>query len=123
MAIPMRQHIKHPFRQTKADLLQEAGFEAGRCNRSGNDGCSNASLRGRAHRFIGWQLQDDAQRPSFQAELRERLLKDRPGVDGWHIDAATKGEIDVILKRCIPTAVSPAFMAPPVSRPKELSAA
>jgi aryl-alcohol dehydrogenase-like predicted oxidoreductase len=44
-------------------------------------------------------------------------------VDGWHIDAATKTEIDAILKRCIPTAVSPAFMAPPVSRPKELSAA
>jgi aryl-alcohol dehydrogenase-like predicted oxidoreductase len=46
-------------------------------------------------------------------------------VEGWHIDAATKGEIDAILKSCIPVPVSPAFMAPPVSRPKDqqLSAA
>jgi aryl-alcohol dehydrogenase-like predicted oxidoreductase len=41
------------------------------------------------------------------------------GVEGWHIDPATKAEIDAILKRCIVDAVSPAFMAPPVTRPKE----
>jgi aryl-alcohol dehydrogenase-like predicted oxidoreductase len=40
-------------------------------------------------------------------------------VEGWHIDAATKAEINAILKRCIVDPVSPAFMAPPVSRPKE----
>jgi aryl-alcohol dehydrogenase-like predicted oxidoreductase len=40
-------------------------------------------------------------------------------VDGWHIDTATRREIDAILKRCIAHPVSPAFMAPPVSRPKE----
>jgi aryl-alcohol dehydrogenase-like predicted oxidoreductase len=40
-------------------------------------------------------------------------------VDGWHIDAATRRDIDAILKRCIVDPVSPAFMAPPVSRPKE----
>jgi aryl-alcohol dehydrogenase-like predicted oxidoreductase len=40
-------------------------------------------------------------------------------VEGWHIDAATKHEIDAILKRCIVDPVSPAFMAPPVIRPKE----
>ena len=40
-------------------------------------------------------------------------------VDGWHIDAATKREIDAILKRCIVSPVSPAFMAPPVARPEE----
>jgi aryl-alcohol dehydrogenase-like predicted oxidoreductase len=40
-------------------------------------------------------------------------------VEGWHIDAVTKGEIDAILKRCIVDPVSPAFMAPPVIRPKE----
>jgi aryl-alcohol dehydrogenase-like predicted oxidoreductase len=40
-------------------------------------------------------------------------------VDGWQIDAATRHEIDAILDRCIVDPVSPAFMAPPVSRPKE----
>jgi aryl-alcohol dehydrogenase-like predicted oxidoreductase len=40
-------------------------------------------------------------------------------VEGWHIDAATKQDIDAILRRCIVDSVSPAFMAPPVIRPKE----
>jgi aryl-alcohol dehydrogenase-like predicted oxidoreductase len=40
-------------------------------------------------------------------------------VGGWHIDEATKADIDAILKRCIVDPVSPAFMAPPVVRPKE----
>jgi aryl-alcohol dehydrogenase-like predicted oxidoreductase len=40
-------------------------------------------------------------------------------VEGWHIDAATKHDIDAILERCIVDPVSPAFMAPPVIRPKE----
>ena len=43
--------------------------------------------------------------------------------DGWHIDPAAKTEIDAILKRCIVNPVSPAFMAPPVTRPKEQEAA
>jgi aryl-alcohol dehydrogenase-like predicted oxidoreductase len=40
-------------------------------------------------------------------------------IEGWHIDAATKHDIDAILKRCIVDPVSPAFMAPPVIRPRE----
>ena len=40
-------------------------------------------------------------------------------VDGWHIDGGTRREIDAILKRHIVDPVSPAFMAPPVARPKE----
>ena len=40
-------------------------------------------------------------------------------IDGWHIDAATKSEIDAILERCVVDPVSPAFMAPPVRRPAE----
>ena len=40
-------------------------------------------------------------------------------VEGWHIDATTKREIEAILRRCIVDPASPAFMAPPVSRPKE----
>jgi hypothetical protein len=40
-------------------------------------------------------------------------------VDGWHIDAATKAEIDGILKRCVTDPASPEFMAPPIRRPVE----
>ena len=40
-------------------------------------------------------------------------------IEGWHIDAATKHDIDAILVRCIVDPVSPEFMAPPVTRPKE----
>ena len=39
-------------------------------------------------------------------------------VEGWHIDSAIEAEIDAVLKRCIVNPVSPAFMAPPVTRPK-----
>jgi aryl-alcohol dehydrogenase-like predicted oxidoreductase len=42
-------------------------------------------------------------------------------IDGWHIDAAAKDEIDAILKRSIIDPVSPAFMAPPVKRPVEFT--
>jgi aryl-alcohol dehydrogenase-like predicted oxidoreductase len=38
-------------------------------------------------------------------------------IDGWHIDAAAKREIDAILARCITDPVSPSFMAPPATRP------
>jgi aryl-alcohol dehydrogenase-like predicted oxidoreductase len=40
-------------------------------------------------------------------------------IDGWHIDAATKAEIDAILALCIVSPVSPEFMAPPLARPVE----
>jgi aryl-alcohol dehydrogenase-like predicted oxidoreductase len=46
-------------------------------------------------------------------------------IEGWHIDAAAKREIDAILKRCIVDPISPEFMAPPSVRPRarELSLA
>ena len=40
-------------------------------------------------------------------------------VDGWHIDEASKRDIDTILERCVKDPVSPEFMAPPLSRPRE----
>jgi aryl-alcohol dehydrogenase-like predicted oxidoreductase len=40
-------------------------------------------------------------------------------IDGWHVDEASKREIDAILKRCIVDPVSPEFMAPPLTRPVE----
>jgi aryl-alcohol dehydrogenase-like predicted oxidoreductase len=42
-------------------------------------------------------------------------------VEGWHIDEAARREIDAILERNIPDPVSPAFMAPPLKRPSELT--
>lgn len=39
-------------------------------------------------------------------------------IGGWQIDAATKEEIDAILRRCIKNPISPEFMAPPVTRPR-----
>jgi len=44
-------------------------------------------------------------------------------IDGWHIDAATKRDIDEILKRCVVNPVSPEFMAPPLRRDGEPRAA
>jgi aryl-alcohol dehydrogenase-like predicted oxidoreductase len=38
-------------------------------------------------------------------------------IDGWHIDAAARADIDAILTRCIEGPISPAFMAPPEKRP------
>jgi aryl-alcohol dehydrogenase-like predicted oxidoreductase len=37
-------------------------------------------------------------------------------IDGWHIDEASRQEIDRILKRRIVDPVSPEFMAPPLTR-------
>jgi aryl-alcohol dehydrogenase-like predicted oxidoreductase len=35
---------------------------------------------------------------------------------GWHIDEASKRDIDAILQRCVKNPVSPEFMAPPAKR-------
>jgi aryl-alcohol dehydrogenase-like predicted oxidoreductase len=39
-------------------------------------------------------------------------------IDGWQIDPASRREIDTLLHRCIRDPVSPAFMAPPLTRPR-----
>jgi aryl-alcohol dehydrogenase-like predicted oxidoreductase len=46
-------------------------------------------------------------------------------IEGWHIDASAKAQIDEILKRFIAAPISPKFMAPPLTRPvaRELSTA
>jgi aryl-alcohol dehydrogenase-like predicted oxidoreductase len=46
-------------------------------------------------------------------------------IDGWHIDDASRQQIDEILQRCVLEPVSPDFMAPPLRRSveHELSAA
>jgi aryl-alcohol dehydrogenase-like predicted oxidoreductase len=40
-------------------------------------------------------------------------------IDGWHIEDDSKRDIDAILKRCVKDPVSPEFMAPPLTRPRE----
>lgn len=40
-------------------------------------------------------------------------------IDGWHIDPASKGDVDAILQRCIKNPISPDFMMPPTRRPSE----
>ncbi|MET0408515.1 MAG: aldo/keto reductase [Hyphomicrobium sp.] len=44
-------------------------------------------------------------------------------IDGWHIDDASKRDIDAILKQHVAEPVSPEFMAPPEKRPKFARAA
>lgn len=38
-------------------------------------------------------------------------------IEGWHLDEASRREIDAILSRTITDPASPAFMAPPLARP------
>jgi aryl-alcohol dehydrogenase-like predicted oxidoreductase len=40
-------------------------------------------------------------------------------VGGWHIDEASKRDIDAVLKRYVTDPVSPEFMAPPETRPRQ----
>ena len=40
-------------------------------------------------------------------------------IDGWHLDEASRRDIDAILQRCVKDPVSPEFMAPPLMRPVE----
>jgi aryl-alcohol dehydrogenase-like predicted oxidoreductase len=44
-------------------------------------------------------------------------------IDGWHIDEASKQDIEEILARCVITPVSPQFMAPPLRRDSHQRAA
>jgi aryl-alcohol dehydrogenase-like predicted oxidoreductase len=44
---------------------------------------------------------------------RPEQLEDIADIDGWHIDDASRREIDAILARCVPEPIAPSFMAPP----------
>ena len=52
---------------------------------------------------------------------RPEQLEPLAEVDGWHLDEGTRREIDAILARNVTDPVSPAFMAPPVKRPVDVS--
>jgi hypothetical protein len=63
---------------------------------------------------VRWVL-DQGPNIALWGARNPRQLDPIGDVDGWHIDPATKAEIDAILKRCIVNPVSPSFMAPPVT--------
>lgn len=48
---------------------------------------------------------------------RPEQLEPLSEIEGWHIDAASRREIDAILAQTITDPASPAFMAPPAKRP------
>jgi aryl-alcohol dehydrogenase-like predicted oxidoreductase len=66
---------------------------------------------------VRWVL-DQGPTIALWAARNPRQLDPVCEIEGWHIDAATKVEIDAILKRCITDPVSPSFMAPPLTRPR-----
>jgi aryl-alcohol dehydrogenase-like predicted oxidoreductase len=67
---------------------------------------------------VRWVL-DQGPTIALWGARRPRQLDPIGDVDGWHIDAATRRQINVILKRRVIDSVSPDFMAPPIARPQE----
>ncbi len=67
---------------------------------------------------VRWVL-DQGPTIALWGARRPEQLDPLTEIDGWHIDAASRREIDAILARTISDPVSPSFMAPPVKRPAE----
>ena len=65
---------------------------------------------------VRWVL-DQGPTIALWGARRPEQLDPLAEIEGWHIDEATRGEIDAILARTIVDPVSPAFMAPPAQRP------
>jgi aryl-alcohol dehydrogenase-like predicted oxidoreductase len=64
---------------------------------------------------LRWVL-DQGPTVALWGARRPNQLNPIGDIDGWHIDEASRREIDAILKRCIKDPVSPEFMAPPLKR-------
>jgi aryl-alcohol dehydrogenase-like predicted oxidoreductase len=69
---------------------------------------------------VRWVL-DQGPTIALWGARRPEQLDPLAEIEGWHIDEATRGEIDAILARTIVNPVSPAFMAPPAQRPVGLA--
>ena len=69
---------------------------------------------------VRWVL-DQGPTIALWGARRPEQLDPLAEIEGWHIDEATRGEIDAILARAIVNPVSPAFMAPPAQRPVGLA--
>jgi aryl-alcohol dehydrogenase-like predicted oxidoreductase len=65
---------------------------------------------------VRWVL-DQGPTIALWGARRPEQLDPLTEIDGWHIDEASRGEIDAILARTVTDPVSPAFMAPPAKRP------
>jgi aryl-alcohol dehydrogenase-like predicted oxidoreductase len=65
---------------------------------------------------VRWVL-DQGPTIALWGARRPEQLDPLAEIEGWHIDEATRGEIDAILARTIVNPVSPEFMAPPAQRP------
>jgi aryl-alcohol dehydrogenase-like predicted oxidoreductase len=65
---------------------------------------------------VRWVLDQGPTIALWGARRREQLdpLGD---IEGWHVDEASRRDIDAILARTITDSISPAFMAPPAKRP------
>ena len=65
---------------------------------------------------VRWVL-DQGQTIALWGARRPEQFDPLLEIEGWHIDAATKREIDSTLAYTVTDPVSPAFMAPPLKRP------
>ena len=65
---------------------------------------------------VRWVL-DRGQTIALWGARRPEQLDPLTEIEGWHVDEASRREIDAILARTITDPVSPAFMAPPPKRP------
>ncbi len=83
------------------------------------------SLRKLAHERFGksvlalavrWVL-DQGPTVALWGVRRPQQLDPLAQIEGWHIDEASRREIDAILSQTITDPVSPAFLAPPAKRP------
>jgi aryl-alcohol dehydrogenase-like predicted oxidoreductase len=65
---------------------------------------------------VRWVL-DRGQTIALWGARRPEQLDPLTDIEGWHVDEASRREIDAILARTVTDPVSPAFMAPPPKRP------
>jgi aryl-alcohol dehydrogenase-like predicted oxidoreductase len=65
---------------------------------------------------VRWVL-DRGQTIALWGARRPEQLDPLTEIEGWHVDEASRREIDAILARTVTDPVSPAFMAPPPKRP------
>jgi aryl-alcohol dehydrogenase-like predicted oxidoreductase len=65
---------------------------------------------------VRWVL-DQGPTIALWGARRPEQLDPLDEIEGWHMDEASRREIDAILARTIAGPVSPDFMAPPAKRP------
>jgi aryl-alcohol dehydrogenase-like predicted oxidoreductase len=69
---------------------------------------------------VRWVL-DQGPTIALWGARRPQQLDPLAEIEGWHLDPASRRDIDAILQRFVPEPVAPAFMAPPPRRPAGVS--